>query len=137
MRVIALTPGTTNVRLLDRPEPSIGAADEVKLQVLQVGICGTDRDEAAGGRAVAPPGQSDLVIGHELLGRVVETGPAVKAVQVGDHALFSVRRGCGQCPNCAIERSDMCSTGGYADRGIRLRDGYQAEFVVDSTTSRP
>ncbi len=132
MKAITLVPGTTNVRLLDRPEPSIRAADDVKLQVLQVGICGTDRDEAAGGRAAPPPGHSDLVIGHELLGRVVETGSAVQAVRVGDFALFTVRRGCGQCANCAIDRSDMCSTGNYADRGIRLRDGYQTEFVVDS-----
>lgn len=40
----------------DRPEPSVDTADDVKLQVLQVGICGTDREEAAGGRAV---GQGD------------------------------------------------------------------------------
>jgi hypothetical protein len=31
----------------DRPEPSVDTADDVKLQVLQVGICGTDREEAA------------------------------------------------------------------------------------------
>ena len=132
MKAILLTPGTTDVRLGERPEPSVDSTDDVKLQILQVGICGTDRDEAAGGRAAAAPGQTDLVIGHESLGRVVEVGSAVTTVKAGDYALFTVRRGCGHCPACAIHRSDMCYTGDYADRGIRHRDGYQTEFVVDS-----
>ena len=131
MKAIALVPGTTNLRLVDLPEPSINAPDEVKLKVLQVGICGTDREEAAGGRAEAPPGRTDLVIGHEMLGQVVATGSAVTAVQPGDYAVFSVRRGCGHCPACAVHRSDMCYTGDYTERGIKGRDGYQTEYVVD------
>lgn len=132
MKAIVLIPGTTDVHLAERAESRVVESDDVKLQVLQVGICGTDREEAAGGRAVPPPGQSELVIGHEMLGRVVETGTSVTSVHPGDLAVFTVRRGCGQCPPCAMNRSDMCSTGGYADRGIRLRDGYQTECVVDS-----
>jgi glucose 1-dehydrogenase len=132
LKAIVLIPGTTNVRIAERPEPGLTSDDEVKLEVLQVGICGTDRDEAAGGRAATAPGQDDLVMGHELLGRVVEVGAAVQSVKAGDYAVFTVRRGCGHCPACAINRSDMCYTGDYADRGIRHRDGYQTEFVVDS-----
>jgi threonine dehydrogenase-like Zn-dependent dehydrogenase len=132
MKAIALVPGTTNLRLVDLPEPSITAPDEVKLEVLQVGICGTDREEASGGRAEAPSGKTELVIGHEMLGQVVAIGSAVAAVQPGDYAVFSVRRGCGHCPACPINRSDMCYTGDYTERGIKGRDGYQAEYVVDS-----
>jgi threonine dehydrogenase-like Zn-dependent dehydrogenase len=132
MKAIALVPGTDRVQLVDRPEPEIAAPDEVKVRVLQVGICGTDREEAAGGRAEAPPGRTELVIGHEMLGQVVEVGSAVSGVRPGDYCVFSVRRGCGRCPACAIDRSDMCYTGGYAERGIKARDGYQAEYVVDS-----
>jgi len=133
VKAIALTPGTERVRLVDRPEPTITAPDEVKVRVLQVGICGTDREEAAGGRAEAPPGESELVIGHEMLGQVVAVGSAVSAVQPGDYAVFTVRRSCGRCPACAIGRSDMCYTGDYAERGIKGRHGYQAEYVVDSS----
>lgn len=131
MKAIALIPGTSEVHLIDRPEPRVQSPTEVKLRVLQVGICGTDREEASGGRADAPPGQRELVIGHEIFGQVVEIGSAVRAVHPGHYAVFTVRRGCGHCPACAKSRSDLCESGDYTERGIRRRDGYQAEFVVD------
>src|SRR5689334_17784129 len=131
MKAISVVPGTKTVRLVDRPEPSISVPDEIKVRVLRVGICGTDREEAAGGRAQAPPSYTDLVLGHEMFGQVVETGRAVKQVKVGDYAVFTVRRGCGTCRPCAMNRSDMCQTGLYAERGIWGLDGYQTEFVVD------
>lgn len=131
MQALALVPGTTTLRLVDRPEPSIDAPDHVKLRVLRVGICGTDREEAAGGRADAPPGARELIIGHEMLGRVVDVGSAVRAVKAGDYAAFTVRRGCGHCGPCGANRSDLCESGDYTERGIRKRDGYQTELVVD------
>jgi threonine dehydrogenase-like Zn-dependent dehydrogenase len=131
MKAIAVVPGTKTIRLVDRPEPLISAKDEIKLKVRRVGICGTDRDEALGGRAKAPAGEAELVIGHEMFGEVVETGSAVTRVKPGDYALFTVRRGCGKCLPCIMNRSDMCRTGDYLERGIWGLDGYQAEFVVD------
>ncbi len=131
MKAIALVPGTTRVQLVDRPAPILDAEDEVMLQVLRVGICGTDREEVSGGRA-SPPGLSkDLVIGHEMLGRVVEVGKSVARVKPGDLAVFTVRRGCGECLPCAMNRSDMCRTGKFHERGIWGLDGYQAEVVLD------
>ncbi len=132
MRALAITPGQSGVRLVDRPEPSASRPDEIKVRVLQVGICGTDREEASGGRADAPEGASELVIGHELLGEVVEAGSSVTRVGPGDLAVFTVRRECGRCLPCTMNRSDMCRTGEYRERGIRGLDGYQAEYVVDS-----
>jgi glucose 1-dehydrogenase len=67
MKAPALVPGTIALRLVDRPEPSLSAPDEIKMEVLEVGICGTDCEEASGGRAEAPPGSADLAIGHEML----------------------------------------------------------------------
>ena len=131
MKAISVVPGTKTVRLVDRPEPSISVPDEIKVRVLRVGICGTDREEAAGGRAQAPPSHEDLVLGHEMFGQVVETGRGVKQVKPGDYAVFTVRRGCGKCRPCAMNRSDMCQTGLYTERGISGMDGYQTEYVVD------
>jgi glucose 1-dehydrogenase len=132
MKAVVLSPGTTTIRLADVPEPGLASAEDVKMRVLRVGICGTDREEARGGRAMAPNGGSELVIGHEMLGRVTETGSAVTRVKPGDLAVFTVRRGCGDCLPCRMNRSDMCLTGRYRERGIWGMDGYQAEYVVDS-----
>lgn len=131
MKAIAVIPGSPTLRLVDRPEPSVAQPDEVKLRVLRVGICGTDREEAAGGRARAPDGQKELVIGHEMFGQVTDTGRDVTRVKPGDFAVFTVRRGCGKCLPCQMNRSDMCRTGDYRERGIWGLDGYQTEYVVD------
>jgi threonine dehydrogenase-like Zn-dependent dehydrogenase len=129
MKAIAITPGTQGAHLTERPEPQISADDEIKLKILQVGICGTDREEVEGGRSDPPPGSHELVIGHENFGRVVEVGAAVKAVKPGDYAMFTVRRDCEPC--ICGSHSDMCPKGEYTERGIKARDGYQVEYAVD------
>jgi len=131
MKAIANITGTSTLELVDRTEPILSADDDVKLQILRVGICGTDREEAAGGRSKPPAGQNELVIGHEMIGQVVEIGKSVTRVALGDFAVFTVRRGCGKCLPCLMNRSDMCQTGEYAERGIWGLDGYQTEYVLD------
>src|SRR6185437_2657630 len=73
----------------------------------------------------------ELVIGHEMFGQVTEVGKSVTRVKVGDFAVFTVRRGCDKCLPCTMNRSDMCRTGDYHERGIWGLDGYQTEHVVD------
>ncbi len=131
MKAIAVVPGKPDLHAVERSEPSIQSDHEVKMRVLRVGICGTDREEAGGGRALAPAGHPDLVIGHEMLGQVVDVGSGVTRVQPGDYAVFTVRRGCGKCQPCQSNRPDMCLTGQYHERGIWGLDGYQAEYVAD------
>lgn len=131
MKVLSVLPGTPGLRLGERPEPRLTRPDDVLLDVLQVGICGTDRDEVAGGRADPPPGATGLVIGHEMIGRVSAIGAGVTAVRPGDYAVLTVRRPCPGCPGCDAGRPDMCYTGDYTERGIKAEDGYQAESVVE------
>ncbi|MGB7784564.1 MAG: glucose 1-dehydrogenase [Salinimicrobium sp.] len=131
MKAISLIPGTTDISLIDVEEPKMNNSKAVKLKVRQVGICGTDREEASGGRADAPLGKKRLVVGHEMFGEVVEVGDEVKNVKKGDFGLFTVRRGCGKCDACLNGRSDMCYTGDYKERGIKELDGFQSQFVVD------
>ncbi len=131
MKAVALFQENAEIKLIDVSEPALTLPDHVKLRVLQVGICGTDREEASGGRADAPEGEKYLIIGHEMLGQVVEVGKAVTSVKPGDIAIFTVRRGCEKCPSCLMGRPDMCYTGNYKERGIKELHGYQTEFAVD------
>lgn len=134
MKAISLLPQTTVITLEDIDEPGISSPDQIKMKVLEVGICGTDREQAEGGRADAPAGKKHLVIGHEMFGQVVEVGESVNEAIPGDYGMFTVRRSCGQCLACLNLRSDMCYTGNYTERGIKGADGFQAEYVVDSET---
>jgi len=92
MKAIAVVPGEKGTKMIERSEPAIRNPDEVKMKILQTGICGTDREEINGGRAMAPTGQQDLVIGHEMIGRVVEIGNKVTRIRPGDYGIFTVCR---------------------------------------------
>lgn len=131
MKAIALNPQKKSLELIEVPEPSITHDDEVKLRVLEVGICGTDREEAEGKYGEPPPGQENLIIGHEMLGEITEIGSAVKYFRKGDLAIFTVRRGCEHCPACLVDNADMCYSGDYTERGIKGRHGFQSEYIVD------
>lgn len=131
MKAIAIEPGTTSSSLIDHQEPQISGPHDVKVKMLEVGICGTDREETLGGRADAPEHSHHLIIGHEMFGQVVETGKDVVKVREGDYAVFTVRRGCDECAPCKNNRSDMCNTGNYKERGIKELHGFETEYVVD------
>ena len=94
-----------------------------------VGICGTDREIVSGKYGTAPPGSDRLILGHELLGRVVEAPPD-GGFGAGDRVAGIVRRPDPvPCAHCAIGEWDLCSNGRYTERGIKERDGFAAELV--------
>ncbi len=130
MRAIVVEPPTPGARLVDVPEPE-RATGEVKVQVIECGVCGTDREIVLGQYGKAPPGRRQLILGHENLGRVVEVGPEVPGFAVGDLVVATVRRGCGVCRFCLANRSDFCETGLFTERGISGRDGYFTEFYTE------
>ena len=100
---------------------------EALIDVIRVGIDGTDTDIARGEYGTAPAGSELLVIGHEALGRVVRgAGPIAEGTLV----VASVRRPDG-CPNCARGESDMCLWGRYKERGIVGLHGYCAERYAE------
>ncbi len=128
MLALIATPGRSgSLRVADVPVPSPDAGG-VRIRTLEIGICGTDREIAGGGFGVAPPGERDLVLGHELLGEVVADGDGFSA---GDLVTATVRRSCGLCPACAADSPDSCRTGEYAERGITRLHGFASQLVVE------
>ena len=126
MQAVTVVPGTAgSAKLDDVPEP---AADlgSVVVEALAVGVCGTDAEIASGSYGWAPPGEEQLILGHESLGRVLDPGPTELAV--GEHVVGIVRRPDPvPCPNCAVGEWDMCSNGRYTERGIKQVHGFMAE----------
>ena len=113
--------------------PEIARDDHVLFRVVEVGVCGTDRELASFRLGYPPEGESILVLGHEAAGRVIEVGAAVTSLRPGDCVVPMIRRGCSPpCPCCARRRSDLCVSGKYRERGIFGLHGYFCEMAVDS-----
>jgi len=132
MRAIAVTPRvpeSTRFVEVERPQPGPG---QVLVGTLAVGVCGTDIGIHRGTGGRAPAGSDYLIIGHESIGRVEEVGPGAAGLAPGDYVTATVRRPCAaNCLNCRQGQSDMCLTGGFADRGVLGLQGYLAEYYLE------
>ena len=134
MRAVAVFPRTRELKLIeDHPEPQMTQPVHVKLRMLEVGICGTDKEICRFAYGTPPEGAEYLVIGHEGLGQVMEIGSAVSTVKVGDLVVPSVRRPCPdeRCTACRAGWQDFCTTGEFTELGIKGQHGFLAEFVVE------
>ena len=133
MKAVAVFPAKHDVSIVDHPEPPEPTGDQVALRVLDVGICGTDREICAFHYGTPPSGSEHLVIGHESLAEVTEIGPEVRSVMRGDLAVVMVRRPCphADCPACRHDRQDFCFTGDFTERGIKGAHGFMTERVID------
>lgn len=117
-------PGTA--RFEEVPEPDISAGS-VLVEAIAVGVCGTDVEIVEGHYGWAPPGKARLVLGHESLGRVLESDPTC-GLKKGDLVVGIVRRPDPvPCPNCAVGEWDMCRNGQYTERGIKQIDGFMSQ----------
>jgi len=119
MTVIPGKPDSAELTDLPEPEPKDG---ELLVEPLYLGVCGTDREILDGAHGEPPPGHERLVLGHELLARVRDSGQLVAGI---------VRRPDPvPCACCAQGEWDMCRNGQYTERGIKALDGYGAELVT-------
>jgi threonine dehydrogenase-like Zn-dependent dehydrogenase len=133
MKAVAVFPTQRKVQLLDHPEPKIAAPTQAKMRVLEVGVCGTDREIVSFQYGTPPDGFEYLVLGHESLSEVVEVGSQVSKVRPGDLVVMTVRRPCANpsCIACREGRQDFCYTGEYTERGIKRQHGFMTELVVE------
>jgi threonine dehydrogenase-like Zn-dependent dehydrogenase len=134
VKAVAVRAERRVVVIIEIPAPALASQTAVRLRMLDVGICGTDaeicRFEYGG---TPPPGDDYLVVGHEAVGRVIETGSGVSGLRTGDLAVPMVRRPCTLpgCPACRSGHPDFCVTGAYTERGIRGAHGFLAGEVVE------
>ena len=94
MKAVAVYPAKHAVKIVDIAEPRIAAPTQVKLRMLEVGVCGTDKDICAFAYGTPPAGSDRFVLGHESLAEVVETGPGVADLRAGDLVVSTVRLPC-------------------------------------------
>ena len=103
------------------------------LRVVSTNICGSDQHMVRG-RTTAPEG---LILGHEITGEVIETGPGVEYIKEGDLCSVPFNIACGRCRMCKTGNTGVClnvnpdrpgSAYGYVDMGGWV--GGQAEYVL-------
>jgi threonine dehydrogenase-like Zn-dependent dehydrogenase len=133
VRAFAVFPAARRLQVVDHPAPALRTPTEVEVRVLQVGVCGTDKEICAFQYGTPPAGSDYLVLGHESLGEVVGTGSGVSHLAPGDLVVPMVRRPCpdASCAACRAGRQDFCVSGGFTERGIKAAHGFMAERVVD------
>ncbi len=111
MKAIAVFPEKHAIDLIQQEVPRITSPTEVKLRILEVGICGTDKEICCFEYGTPPPGSDHLVIGHESIGEVVEVGSAVTRLKPGDLAVPMVRRCRSQALYPAASKADLLDRG--------------------------
>ena len=131
MQGLVTRPGAAHsTRVAEVPAVRAGPG-QLLLEVLEVGVCGTDREISEGVFGVAPDGGTELVLGHELLGVVADGGHGFSP---GDLVTATVRRSCAHCRACEDGSPDSCLTGDYGERGITRLDGFARERVTEEAT---
>ncbi len=134
MKAVAVVPGKPDsIHLTELEEPTVDeipGGRGVLIEVLRVGVDGTDKEINDAEYGAAPEGYDFLVTGHESFGRVLEVGANVDGVGPGDYVVATVRRP-GSSIYDRIGLSDMTTDETYRERGINLLHGYLTERYVD------
>jgi glutathione-independent formaldehyde dehydrogenase len=126
--------GPRDVSVSQVPDPGIDRPGDAVIQVTRTNICGSDLHMYEG-RTDIEPGR---VLGHENMGRVVETGPAVEQLRPGDMVTVPFNVACGHCSNCERGLTSYCQTANpdphtagaaYGFAGMGPWNGGQAEYL--------
>lgn len=130
MKAIVKSKAEPGLWLEDVPEPKVGIND-VLIKMKRTGICGTDVHiynwDAWAQATIKVP----TILGHELVGEIVEVGPNVNDFHVGDIVSVEGHLVCGRCRNCMAGRRYKCAnTLGY---GVNTDGGFAEYMAVPMT----
>lgn len=106
---------------------------ELRVEVTASGVCHSDVMVASGGVPFPVP----IILGHEGAGRVLEVGPGVEDLSVGDHVVATFTPVCGRCFFCVRGQTNLCPFGptelGQLAKGT-LADGREVTALTSLGT---
>ena len=124
MKAMLLSTPGTRLQLVEVPRPTPGA-EQILIEVRACGVCRTDLHVLDGD---LPRPRLPLVLGHEIVGVVVEKGALVRGFALGQRVGVPwLGRTCGHCRYCAGGAENLCDTAEFT--GYTLDGGY-AEFAL-------
>jgi threonine dehydrogenase-like Zn-dependent dehydrogenase len=97
--------GAKDVRVEQVPDPKILNPRDAIIKITSTAICGSDLHIYGG---FIPSMRSGDILGHEFMGEVVESGPAVKNLKIGDRVVVPFPIACGQCFSCQEKMYSLC-----------------------------
>jgi 2-desacetyl-2-hydroxyethyl bacteriochlorophyllide A dehydrogenase len=125
--------GPRQLAVEDAPEPTV-RADEVRIAVHSVGICGSDVHGYAGVNSRRQPG---MVMGHEAAGIVTERGAAVDSVDVGTSVVVNPITTCGECALCLGGDENLCERRRIYGCVLELPGAYAESLVAKAANVVP
>jgi len=132
---------TSALRMLDLPPMLLPDPRFVRVRPTLAGICGTDMHFAfiEGSPLIAPaalPGNGRSYLGHEVVGEVVETGPAVQTLKAGDRVVLQHGDTCAvlgktpPCRPCAQGNYSLCEASEKRGRAESVGGGWSEEIIA-------
>lgn len=100
--------GLRQMEIRETPDPVIAGPTDVRLKIRAVGVCGSDVHYYETGRIGSQVVRFPFTVGHECAGEVLEVGPEVRNVQVGDLVAVDPLVACGTCDQCRGGRVNTC-----------------------------
>lgn len=97
--------GKHDMRVVDVPDPKILNPRDAIIRITSTAICGSDLHLYDG---FIPTMEKGDIIGHEFMGEVVEVGPGIKNLQVGDRIVVPFPISCGNCHFCSQSLFSLC-----------------------------
>lgn len=97
-----------DVAIENRPIPNLRDPWDVRVRIGQTGICGSDVHYWQRGRIGDFVLTSPIILGHESSGTVVEVGPAVKNLKIGDRVAIEPGVPCRHCDYCRSGSYNLC-----------------------------
>jgi 2-desacetyl-2-hydroxyethyl bacteriochlorophyllide A dehydrogenase len=122
-QVILAEPGRFEAR--DVPPPGDPPDGQVRVRIRRIGVCGTDLHAFTGRQ---PFFEYPRVLGHELAVEVVQLGNDVEGLAIGDVCAVEPYLNCGDCPMCAVGRTNCCER--LRVLGIHIDGGMTDELIV-------
>jgi len=114
------------LELVDLPNPIPGPGQAL-VKVSACGVCHTELDEIEGR---VPPSRFPMILGHEIVGRAENLGPAVTKFKQGDRVGIAwINWSCGQCSFCLRGEENLCDTAKWTGKDV---DGGYAQYTVVS-----
>lgn len=90
-------------RIEEKPGP-----DQILVKILRGGICGSDLHYYHHGGFGTVRLKEPMILGHEVAGEIVSTGPNVTNVKIGDRIALNPSRACNHCEYCQRGLQNQC-----------------------------